>query len=654
MHYYWDPEQPTRNEQKTDTKKLIGAVIIILIVLPVTIVLLSGILPDIPSEGQNIRVAVLDTGIDQTLDLQGRIGPQKSFVSTQYGYDSTDSTVGDAKPSDVAHGTLVAGMIAENSRNAEIINAKVIGSSGSATVLGIIAAIEWSLKQNCTVINLSLGSTPAYGDPLEEAVEKAFRQGAIVIGAAGNEGQDGIAGTSISSPSVFPYCIAVGALDENDIPDDYTSLGPTYSRNMKPDILAAGFVQSGQSKYYGTSFAAPRVAAAVSELIAYCCESDIKYTPGSITTALLAGADSMDYPSYIVGAGKLNLDESINLISEQSNNGGIPEISFTHPSTLPLNFEKLFFGDNYTFNIQLFNGEKTTYDVTEISNSPDVFEIDPQVTINQTGLIPISICVPESGDTTYSAEIMFNSTEFGSSTLILSFSAGEPLARVAFDISHSAWDIDTYYGQFKELYIELTSNGFSVQEIRNPSNLNEDYLGLFDGVLVLDPCVWDVNRTIPADPQPFSLQFTDGEIEAYENYVNSGGGIFVASLSNSSTDVKSVNEFLNWTGFSLSFSAIEHSEETALVTRIENHPITTDVTSFDYEGARINTPTEDNILASYRRSTVLGVREMGSNGRLVVTGSNFFIDNWALAGQYQSSDNGLLALGIVSWITHQT
>ncbi|MGV9170714.1 MAG: S8 family peptidase, partial [Promethearchaeia archaeon] len=346
MDYYWDPEEAGKRETKTDTKKIVAAVIIILIVLSSVIALLAGILPESPVEGQNIRVAILDTGVDETLTLQGRIGPQKSFVSTQYGYDSTDSTVGDAKPSDIPHGTLIAEMIAEQSENAVIVNAKVIGSSGSASVLGIIAAIEWSLEQNCTVINLSLGSTPAYGDPLKEAVEKAFRQGAIVIGAAGNEGQDGIAGTSISSPSVFPHCIAVGALDENDLPDDYTSLGPTYRRNMKPDISAAGFVQSGQSKYYGTSFASPRVAAAVSELIAYCCESDIEYTPGSITTALLAGADSMDYPSYIVGAGKLNLDESINLISDQSNNGGIPEISFTHPSTLPLNFEKLFFGDN--------------------------------------------------------------------------------------------------------------------------------------------------------------------------------------------------------------------------------------------------------------------------------------------------------------------
>ncbi|MBD3158996.1 MAG: S8 family serine peptidase, partial [Candidatus Lokiarchaeota archaeon] len=406
MHRYWEPDQPSRKETKTDTKKLVAAVIIILLLLTTAIALLSGLLPETPIEGQNVRVAVLDTGVDQTLDLQGRIGPQRSFVSAQYGYDSTDSTVGDSKPSDIAHGTMVAEMIAEESNNAVIVNAKVIGSGGSATVLGIIAAIEWSLEQNCTVINLSLGSTPSYGDPLEKAVKRAFEQGAIVVGAAGNEGQGGVAGTSISSPSVFPYCIAVGALDENGVPDDYTSLGPTYRRYMKPDISAAGYVQSGGATYYGTSFASPRVAAAAAELVQYCSDEGIQYTPGSITTALLAGADTINYPSYVAGAGALNLEESKNIISAQSTNGGIPQLSFTHPGTLPLNFEKLFFGDNYTFNIQLFNGEMTTYQVTESTATPEVFQIESQITINQTRLVPISIHVPESGGTTYSADIL--------------------------------------------------------------------------------------------------------------------------------------------------------------------------------------------------------------------------------------------------------
>jgi len=654
MHRYWEPDQPSRNETKTDTKKLVAAVIIILLLLTTAVTLLSGILPEAPSEGQNVRVAVLDTGIDQTLNLQGRIGPQRSFVSTQYGYDSTDSTVGDAKPSDIAHGTLVAEMIAEESDNAVIVNAKVIGSSGSATVLGIIAAIEWSLEQNCTVINLSLGSTPSYGDPLEKAVKRAFQQGAIVVGAAGNEGQGGVAGTSISSPSVFPYCIAVGALDENGFPDDYTSLGPTYRRYMKPDISAAGYVQSGGATYYGTSFASPRVAAAAAELVQYCNEEGIQYTPGSITTALLEGADVINYPSYVAGAGALNLEVSKNIISSQSSSGGIPQVSFTHPGALPLDFEKLFFGDNYTFNIQLFNGEMTTYQVTESTDTPEIFRIESQITINQTGLVPISIHVPESGNATYSADILFNSTEFGSTSLSLSFTASEPIARVAFDISHSAWDIDTYYGQFRELYEHLTANGYSVQEIRDRSKINEGYLALFDGILVLDPCVWDVNQTIPSNPEPFSLSFTSREIQAYEDYVDSGGGIFVATLSNSSTDVASVNDFLNWTGFGISFSSIDHPGETALITSIESHPITDGVTSFDYEGARVNAPAGATILADYFGNPVLGLREMGANGRVVVTGTNFFIDNWALAGEYQSSSNGMLALGIVSWITNQT
>ena len=41
---------------------------------------------------------------------------------------------------------------------------------------------------------------------------------------------------------------------------------------------------------------------------------------------------------------------------------------------------------------------------------------------------------------------------------------------------------------------------------------------------------------------------------------------------------------------------------------------------------------------------------LDGNGRFVLTGSNFMLDNWALMGKYKSSDNDVLALQIVQWI----
>jgi len=39
-----------------------------------------------------------------------------------------------------------------------------------------------------------------------------------------------------------------------------------------------------------------------------------------------------------------------------------------------------------------------------------------------------------------------------------------------------------------------------------------------------------------------------------------------------------------------------------------------------------------------------------SGGRFVLTGTNFFIDNWGMAGLYQSNSNHILAQKIAFWI----
>jgi hypothetical protein len=45
----------------------------------------------------------------------------------------------------------------------------------------------------------------------------------------------------------------------------------------------------------------------------------------------------------------------------------------------------------------------------------------------------------------------------------------------------------------------------------------------------------------------------------------------------------------------------------------------------------------------------MGYKEDISGRKIVVTGSNFFIDNYALLGEYGVGDNALIALRIVLW-----
>ncbi|MFX1578716.1 MAG: S8 family serine peptidase, partial [Promethearchaeota archaeon] len=283
MDYYWQTTSP--REKRSSGTKIIATIIILMILISSGLAFIIQFAPEIIGSGTKVRVAVLDSGIDVGFGLQTRIVAEKSFIAPQYGYDYTDATTTDATPEDVPHGSLTASLIAETP-NTQIVNGKVIDQNGTATSIALAAAIYWAIEQNCSVISMSLGSAPVLGDPSEEAIDYAFSKGVVLVASAGNEGDSGLAGTSISSPSVFEKCLSVAALYETGQPAEFSSTGPTFSAYMKPDISANGWATFSTKRYYGTSFAAPRVAGAAAQLIGHCIDNNITYTPGAIMTAL--------------------------------------------------------------------------------------------------------------------------------------------------------------------------------------------------------------------------------------------------------------------------------------------------------------------------------------------------------------------------------
>jgi len=651
MSYYWESDISAKEPSSSSGIKILAVIIVLMLVIAGGLIIIFRMNP-LATPPSAVRVAVLDTGIDIDLVLQGRVVSQRSFITVENGYDINDDSTSDSRPDDMPHGTLVAKAVVSDSESAMIVNARVLDLNGSATVVGILAAIRWAVEENCSVINLSLGSTPSFGDPLQEAVEWAFNQGVVVVAAAGNDGQDGVTGTSIESPGLFPYCLAAAALDTDGTPAGFSGTGPTASRYMKPDIAAPGYFETSGVVYFGTSFASPRVAGAAADLIGYCLTNNITYTPGSIMTALLMGASSMPYEEYIVGAGKLNLQASITLIAQTSVDGNLPAIAYAHPKSLPLNFETLFYGDSYQFSIQLMTSGLTDFEIDIDSDTPAVFGLPSHAIINQTGFVPLFVEIPDTGPSIYQADIIFTSDTFGYTGLTVYFDASEPAARVAFDISHAPWSIDTVYGQFRNLYIELTSNDISVTEIRDGTQTTLETLQEFDAVVVLDPCAWELNYTNPSRVEAFSIPFTEGEKAAYEAYYESGGGIFVAALSNDSLDIASVNDFLNWSGFAIDYTQVPSQGDPIEITQIESHIITAGVESFDFYGGFVTMPENATALAYYSASIVLASMQDDSGGRIVVIGTNFALDNWGMLGMYSADDDTLLALRIMLWVSH--
>lgn len=154
-----------------------------------------------------VVVAVLDTGIDATHpDLRNQVLAGYDFVND------------DSDPSDDnGHGTHVAGIVAAEGNNqlgvagiawgCRVLPVKVVNGEGEGAYSDLAAGIVYAVEHGAKVLNLSVGGY-GYSELVAAAVEFAYRQGIVVVAAAGNDGSD-----AAMFPAVLPYVLAVAAAD---------------------------------------------------------------------------------------------------------------------------------------------------------------------------------------------------------------------------------------------------------------------------------------------------------------------------------------------------------------------------------------------------------------------------------------------------------
>ena len=193
--------------------------------------------------GAGVGVALVDTGVAETPDLQGRLVRGVDLSGEDDGADH------------YGHGTFMAGLIAGDGSAsssggvrhvgvapaATVVSVKVAGADGSTTTSSVIAGIAWAVDHadelNIRVLNLSVGVPPQAGwraDPLSAAVEMAWASGITVVVAAGNDGPG-----TVTSPGRDPWVITAGALDTDGGVAPFSGAsrrGPS----PKPDVLAPG------------------------------------------------------------------------------------------------------------------------------------------------------------------------------------------------------------------------------------------------------------------------------------------------------------------------------------------------------------------------------------------------------------------------------
>lgn len=223
---------------------------------------------------RDVRVAVIDTGIDMT---------QPDLVHNIIRSQSADITGSSpvllrslSKGYVDKHGTEVAGIIAAQVNNnigvAGIggissskndfrcriiaIQAFTLDSDGKykITMENAIKAVNYAVAQGAEVINISSG-TYIYNSGFENAINYAYKSGVTVVAAAGNDSTN-----KAVYPSDFNHVISVIATEPENEKAYFSNYG------SKKDISAPGFSiyttrpDNTYEACFGTSHAAPIVA----------------------------------------------------------------------------------------------------------------------------------------------------------------------------------------------------------------------------------------------------------------------------------------------------------------------------------------------------------------------------------------------------------
>jgi len=247
--------------------------------------------------GKDVRIAVLDTGIDlDHPDFAALVGTRletASFIPNQSVQDGH------------GHGTHCAGIIAASppgksarrysvAPDAYLLIGKVLADDGFGHDDQILEAIDWATDAGARIISMSLGSARGVNEPFSDPYETvaanllAMNPGVLLVAAAGNESQRPSYTRPVGNPAACPSILAVSALDQGRGVYERACRGMDSVGAV--DMAAPGvsvysaWTGKGFRTISGTSMATPHVAG----VAALCLELDKNLTARQLWNKLKA------------------------------------------------------------------------------------------------------------------------------------------------------------------------------------------------------------------------------------------------------------------------------------------------------------------------------------------------------------------------------
>lgn len=272
----------------------------------------------------SVLIALVDSGFDATHEdlVQALLWTNPVEAGGQPGVDDDDNGLvddlhgwdyveDDPDPQDAfghgthVGGTLVAGLdnhvgVAGIGPGVRLLPLRVLDGNGVGYVSDLLDALAYARRAQAQVINLSL-VLRTQSLALESAVDRAYRDGILVVAATGNYG------SQVYWPAAYTQTLAVAATDSLDQRAPFSNAGP------ETDLAAPGMgilstaPDNGYKISDGTSMATPHVAGVAGLILSL--RPDLR--PISVTTFLTAtavdvNADQLPGPDPELGWGRLD------------------------------------------------------------------------------------------------------------------------------------------------------------------------------------------------------------------------------------------------------------------------------------------------------------------------------------------------------------
>lgn len=205
-----------------------------------------------------VKVAVLDSGINSNLNqLQGYVA--KSFNTLDNSFKTLPVN---------EHGTMIASIITATNydgkniglnKNVQLYDVQVLDDDGAGQSDNIVSGIDWAIKQNVDIINISYGFSND-DNLIRNAIKRAYENGIIIVAATGNT-----VGLTTDYPAKYPEVLSISAIDSEMNIFAYAGKGKVDY--VAPGVNVPVLNIKGKLEYQsGTSFAAAYATGVVSIL----------------------------------------------------------------------------------------------------------------------------------------------------------------------------------------------------------------------------------------------------------------------------------------------------------------------------------------------------------------------------------------------------